>query len=137
MAARVLDSWALMAFFEDEPAAAEVERYLDEAESTGNELLLTAINWGEVYYSVMRAASQAEAERIAAEMGTMPVQIVPAGEDLRLTRQAAVYKATRRMSYADCFAAAAARLHGLELLTGDPEFRQVAGEIAIHWLPTR
>ncbi|HEX4119441.1 MAG TPA: PIN domain-containing protein [Verrucomicrobiae bacterium] len=56
------------------------------------------------------------------------------GEDLNLTRQAAIYKATRKMSYADCFAAALAKLKNAELVTGDPEFKEVEKEIKIGWL---
>ncbi len=33
MATKVLDSWALIAFFEDEPAAERVERLLVKAEA--------------------------------------------------------------------------------------------------------
>jgi predicted nucleic acid-binding protein len=38
------------------------------------------------------------------------------------------------MSYADCFAAALAKLKKAELVTGDKEFRQVEGELKILWL---
>ena len=130
----VLDAWALMAYFEDEPAAAEVERLLDEAEAEGEDLLLTVVNWGEVYYSVCRAISLAAAEDVARKLMTMPVRIVPIPDDLVLVRQAAQYKATNRISYADCFAAALAKLTSSPLVTGDEEFRPLSKEITIHWL---
>jgi predicted nucleic acid-binding protein len=38
------------------------------------------------------------------------------------------------MSYADCFAAALARVNNSELITGDPEFREVEKEIKVVWL---
>jgi predicted nucleic acid-binding protein len=38
------------------------------------------------------------------------------------------------MSYADCFAAALAKLRKAELVTGDEEFKQVEGEIKIRWI---
>ena len=40
----------------------------------------------------------------------------------------------KKMSYADCFAAALAKLRSAELITGDPEFKAVEGEIKIGWL---
>jgi predicted nucleic acid-binding protein len=55
-------------------------------------------------------------------------------DDLALTRQAAIYKAMHRMSYADCFAAALSKQKNAELLTGDPEFKAVEKDIRIHWL---
>ena len=49
-------------------------------------------------------------------------------------KQAAEFKAKCRMSYADCFAAALARLHNAELVTGDQDFRQVENEVKVLWL---
>jgi len=56
------------------------------------------------------------------------------GDDLTLARQAAIFKATKKMAYADCFAAALAKLRNVELVTGDPEFKEVEKEIKIGWL---
>jgi predicted nucleic acid-binding protein len=55
-------------------------------------------------------------------------------KNLELVRQAAVYKATRKISYADAFAAALAKIKNAELITGDREFEQVEDDIKIGWL---
>ncbi len=65
----------------------------------------------------------------------MPIEIV--GADLHLTKQAAYYKATKKMSYADCFGAALARIKNAEFVTGDPEFKEVEKEIKIGWLKNK
>ena len=134
MATKVLDSYALMALFHDEPGADEVERLLLKAEDGNPRLLMCVVNWGEIYYSVMRGASPELAEEKAREIAGMPIELVPVDNDLSLTRQAAIFKATRKMSYADCFAAALTKLRNGELITGDPEFKAVEGEIKIGWL---
>ncbi|MGD0091061.1 MAG: type II toxin-antitoxin system VapC family toxin [Planctomycetota bacterium] len=135
MAVKVLDSWALMAFLEDEPAAEEVEKLLIKAEAGSHRLLLSVVNWGEIYYSIMRQVSQEVAEAKARDIAALPIEIVPVGPDLALVRQAASYKATRKMSYADCFAAALAKLRNAELVTGDEEFKQVEKDLpGIMWL---
>jgi uncharacterized protein len=67
-------------------------------------------------------------------MAGMQIELVPVDADLHLVRQAATFKATKKMSYADCFAAALAKLRNAELVTGDPEFKAVEGEIKIGWL---
>jgi predicted nucleic acid-binding protein len=135
MAVKVLDSWALIAFFEDEPAAEQVEKLLVKAESGTHKLLLSVVNWGEIYYNTMREVSQEAAEQKAKEMAGLPIEIVGVdGENLDLVRQAADYKATRRLSYADAFAAALAKIRHAELVTGDHEFEEVEGEIKIDWL---
>jgi predicted nucleic acid-binding protein len=137
MATKVLDSWALMAFFEDEPAAEQVEKLLAQAAADKHKLLLSVVNWGEIYYNTMREVSQEAAEQKAREIATLPIDIVGVAEDLRLARQAAIFKATHKMSYADCFAAALAKSKNAELVTGDPEFKSVEGDVKVSWLATK
>jgi len=132
MATKVLDSWALIAFFEDEPAAEAVEKILEQATAEKHKLLISVVNWGEVYYNTAREVSEAAAEQKLRDIAAMPIEVV--GVDQHLAKLAAHYKATKRMSYADCFGAALARLKNAEFVTGDPEFKEVEKEIKINWL---
>lgn len=135
MAVKVLDSWALIAFFEDEPAAEQVEQLLVKAEAGTQKLLLSVVNWGEIYYNTMREVSQETAEQTAKEMAGLTIELVGVDDkNLELVRQAAIYKATRKISYADAFAAALAKIRNAELVTGNREFRVVEDEIKIGWL---
>jgi predicted nucleic acid-binding protein len=136
MATMVLDAHALMVLFNDEPGADEVERILLKAESGNPRLLMSVVNWGEIYYSILRGASQEIADAKSHEIAGMQLELVPVdARDLELVRQAAVFKATKKMSYADCFAAALAKTRNAELVTGDPEFRVVENELKkIRWL---
>ena len=135
MATKVLDSWALIAFFQDEPAAERVEKLLMKAEAGTHKLLLSVVNWGEIYYSTMRTVSQSAAERKAMEIAGLAIEIVGVDdENLEFVRQAAIYKATKKLSYADAFAAALAKIRDAELVTGDPEFMVIEDEIKIEWL---
>ena len=135
MATMVLDAHALMVLFNDEPGADEVERILLKAESGSPKLLMSVVNWGEIYYSILRGASQEMAETKAHEIAGMQIELVPVdANDLELVRQAAAFKATRKMSYADCFAAALAKIKNAELVTGDRKFKQLARDVKIHWL---
>jgi len=132
----VLDAHALMILFNDEPGAEEIEKILIKAESGSPKLLMSVVNWGEIYYSILRGASQEIAEAKAHEIAGMQIELVPVdARDLELVRQAAVFKATKKMSYADCFAAALAKTRNAELDTGDPEFKVVENELKkIRWL---
>jgi predicted nucleic acid-binding protein len=135
MATMVLDAHALMVLFNDEPGAEEVEKILLKAEKGNPRLLMSIINFGEIYYSIYRGASPEVAESKAHEIVGMQIELVPVDAgDLELVRQAAVFKATRKMSYADCFAAALAKIKNAELVTGDREFKQLARDVKIHWL---
>ena len=88
MATKVLDSWALIALFNEEPAAEDVEKLLHAATSGRHTLLMHVINWGEIYYSVFRAVSREAAEQKAREIAAMPIEIVPVSQDLELAREA-------------------------------------------------
>jgi predicted nucleic acid-binding protein len=132
MAAKVLDSWALLAFFKGEDAAETVENLIHKATAEKARLLLSVVNWGEVYYGMWRAGGQTAAEDVATDLSRMPIELVDV--DLHLAKQAAIYKATNKMSYADGFAAALAKIENAELVTGDPEFKPLEKEIKINWL---
>jgi len=130
----VLDSWALIAFFEDEAAAAAVEAILFQAIQTQRPLLLSVINWAEVYYTTLREVSIDAAESRVREIETLGIELVEIGGDLKLARQAARLKARGGISLADAFAAALTQQRQAELLTGDPEFKVLQKDIKIHWL---
>src|SRR5206468_12930035 len=134
MATQVLDSWALIAFFEDESPADAVEEIIHRAALDRHQLLLSVINWGEIYYNTMRKTSQSEAEAGIKEIASLPIEIIGIGDDLKMTRQAAIYKATYPIAYADAFAAALAKERRAELITGDPAFKSLEKEIRINWL---
>jgi predicted nucleic acid-binding protein len=132
VAAKVLDSYALMAFFEDEPGADLVRGLLLKAEQGSVKLLMSVVNLGEVWYSIARSTSPEKADQYIQEIEGMAIEIVEA--DWTLTRQAAVYKANGNIAYADCFAAALAKNYKGELITGDKEFKILESEIKISWL---
>lgn len=128
----VLDSYALISVFFDEPGAEEVEGILSAAASADRPLYISAVNWAEALYIVRRRQGQAGVDK-ALEFGrNMPLEIVPVDADL--ADKASEYKASCRMSLADAFAAALAKQKKAELVTGDPEFKAVEKEIKIRWL---
>jgi len=133
MATKVLDSWALIALFNEESAAEDVEKLLHAAAAGRHTLLMHVINWGEIYCTTMRRGGESAAKSVAADIGQMPINIVESA-NLELVRRAAAFKATKKLSYAVCFAAALAKLRRAEVVTGDPEFKTMEGELKISWL---
>ena len=131
----VFDSWALIAFLEDEPAAEEIESLIAHANESENELWVTTVNLGEVWYAVARLHSENAADQAVTEV--LRLGFKAADADWELTREAAKFKAKAKLAYADCFAAALAKKRNAELITGDPEFRQLSTQIKIHWLPRK
>lgn len=131
-AVRALDSYSLIAYIEGEAGKDTMIEIFRSARDSGKALYLSVVNWGEVYYITLREAGRERAEEVAHLISTLPIEIVDA--DLELAKQAALFKASKKMSYADCFAAALAKLRKAELVTGDKEFKQVEAEIRISWL---
>ena len=128
----VLDSWAIMAYLQDEPAAEQVADIIADAKEDATPLLMSVINAGEVWYALARRRSVADADTALRWLREIGIDLVDA--DLELTRTAASYKAKGGISYADCFAAALAKHHKATLVTGDTEFKRLESEISIDWL---
>ena len=131
-AEKVLDSWALLCYLEQEPGFEKIIELFEKAVESSKPLLMCAVNWGEVYYQVARRFGEQKAQEIEKLIQTLPITLVEA--DKELTREAARIKAIKRMAYADCFAVALARLRKAELYTGDLEFKVVGKEIKVVWL---
>jgi len=132
MPAKVLDSFALIAYFRDEPGAEMMETLLVSASRKDHPVLMTDVNYAEVKYSISKkdgAAAWAEAAKIL--LG-LPIDFHSTTRALADT--AADFKARFKMSLADAFAAALAKEKKAELVTGDPEFKPLEKEIKIHWL---
>jgi len=130
---RVLDAHGLLVFLEKEDGYEKVEQSFVNAVEKDKYLLMSSVNFGEVYYIVLRECGQDKAYEIEKIIRTLPIEIIDV--DIQLAREAARFKAAHKISYADCFAAALAKLHRGEIITGDKEFRSVENEIKISWLP--
>lgn len=131
-APKVLDSWALLCYLEQEPGYEKIVGLFEKAVESSKPLLMCVVNWGEVYYQVARRFGEQKAQEIEQLIETLPITLVEANKEL--TREAARIKTAKRMVYADCFAVALARLRKAELYTGDHEFKMVGKDIRVVWL---
>ncbi|MEW6357981.1 MAG: type II toxin-antitoxin system VapC family toxin [Planctomycetota bacterium] len=129
---RVLDAHALLVFLEKEPGFQKVEAFFVAALKRDDPLLMTSVNFGEVYYIVLRECGGQKAAEIEKIIQTLPIAIVDV--DIALAKEAARFKSAKKLSYADCFAAALARVHKAELVTGDREFEEVEDQVKIAWV---
>jgi predicted nucleic acid-binding protein len=109
----VLDSWALLAYLKDEPAAARIESEWIESGAA-----ISSINLGEVLYIRMRATGEDSAR---ADVETIRRRLNVVEADWSLVMAAATIKANGGLSYADAFCVATALHLNAPLWTGDPE----------------
>jgi predicted nucleic acid-binding protein len=130
---KVVDSWALLAWIRNEqPAAEHVRDCLSRAEEGNIQIAMSWINAGEVYYMLARKHDTRMAERFLRQLPSLPIHlVVPKEPDIIA---AAKLKATRKIAYADAFAAALAQAQSAALVTGDPELGEMSDVITIEWI---
>ena len=128
----VLDASAVMAFFEDRPGAEIVEGLVERAIEGRVELLMSVVNWGEVYYSTWRMRGEAVAKAVVSRIAELPIEIVL--PDLNSTRLAAELKAQHKIPYADAFAAALAGARKASLATADADFASLKSLLDLIWI---
>jgi ribonuclease VapC len=132
MPGKVLDSFALIAYFRDEPGAETMETLLVTAGRKDSPLHMTDVNYAEVKYSIVKKDGAAAWEEAAKILQGLPIDFHSTTRALADT--AADFKARFKMSLADAFAAALAKEKKAELVTGDPDFKPLEREIKIYWL---
>jgi predicted nucleic acid-binding protein len=93
---------------------------------------MSVINWGEVFYITLREQGKEAAELYLKTINIYPINIVDI--DKTDTLEAANFKVFNKMSYADAFAAALAKVNKAKLVTGDKEFKSIQKNIKVLWI---
>ncbi len=120
----VLDAWALLAFFDDDPRAApQVEALLEEGGGVA-----CSINLGEVLYRQIRFAGAHTAQE---GVGALRRDLDVVDADWSLVESAAAIKARGGLSFADAFCVATALRRDAPLWTGDPEIVELDTEVEV------
>jgi predicted nucleic acid-binding protein len=130
-----LDSFALLAYLNDEPGGARVQEVMKLAREHKVRLVMSYINFGEVLYITERHRGLPAAQVVQGLIESTPIELLDASRDIVL--DAAHIKAQYPISYADAFAVAGAIREKAVILTGDPEFETVEQIIKIEWLNTQ
>ena len=130
----VLDANALISFFEYRQGGAEKVRHLlTEALRNDVPLLMSAANWGEVFYIACKRHGEKSAYEMEGKLLRMPITVIAVDRE-RATRAGAL-KYKHHLGYADSFAAELAIERSAWLVTADPEFARLGKVLAIYSLP--
>ena len=130
---RLLDSFALLAYLNQEDGFDKVRRLLADAQKSSLPVLMNEMNVGETYYIIHRKRGHEQAEYFLGPILTgLPISVI--SNDFNSVISAAKIKAQHAISFADCFAVATAQRENAVILTGDPEFKNVAKLVEINWL---
>ena len=130
--ALVLDTWAVIAYLEDEPSGGQIADLIAGAHEEGIPVFMCVVNAGEVWYIIARKISEEDANNSIKELHNLRIQFENA--DWEITQEAARFKAKNKMSYADCYAAALAKVKKADLVTGDSEFKVIEDQVKIQWV---
>lgn len=130
----VLDANALVSFFEGRKEAGEkVRRIFEEALRRDMPVLMSAVNWGEVFYVVWRRHGEGGAKEAESRLQELPIIVIAADRD-RASRAGAL-KEKHGLGYADAYAAELAVERDAWLVTADPEFARTGKSLQVYSLP--
>lgn len=128
----VLDSFAVLAYFQAETGGPKVKDILKAASSGDAAVFLSFLNLGEIIYITERRLGSDTAESILGDILRLPIQLAEAGMERVLA--AAHIKASHTVSYADAFVVSLAQELNATIVTADPEFKTVESLVDILWL---
>jgi predicted nucleic acid-binding protein len=101
----VLDASALYRFITKGDGSQVVDDLLKQASALGAPVLMSAVNWGEVYYSLVKRVGLVKTDNMMSEMARrVPLSVVTVTPDDAV--RAARLKAQCNLPYVDAFAAA-------------------------------
>jgi PIN domain nuclease of toxin-antitoxin system len=135
-----LDSFALLAWFQNEPGAGLVEEHLAAAVADeGSHCYISNLNLGEVFYRIARTRGLDLADRFWTGVSRPTFPVTPVEVTRHRIREAAVLKARHPIALGDAFAVQLAIERRVPLLTGDPEIGNLRGlePVELLWLPAR
>jgi len=128
----VLDSFAVLAYFQAETGGAKAKDLLKRASAEKVATFLSLINLGEIIYITERKLGRDTAENTFEDILRLPIELTEASMDRVLT--AAHVKARYAISYADAFVVSLAKELEATIVTADPEFKKVKSLASILWL---
>jgi len=105
MRTHVLDASALYRYLTGEPGAAIVADVLKSAAAANTPVIMSVVNWGDVYYTLVKRIGLVKTEKLMREsLERVPLSLV--GVSQADAERASRLKAQYNLPYADAFAAA-------------------------------
>lgn len=105
MRTHVLDASALYRYLTNGDGASIVAGVLKDASAAATDAIMSVVNWGEVYYTLVKHIGLVKTDRILRELlERVPISLVAVTQEDAV--RAAQLKAQYNLPYADAFAAA-------------------------------
>jgi predicted nucleic acid-binding protein len=129
----LLDTSALFTYTDNEKGADVIENVLQAAKQGRLVVFLSSMSLMELYYITHQEMGEEAARQLVLLVRSLPVKELALSEDLILP--AGDLKARYRISVADAWIAATAKVHDLNLVHKDPEFEPLKEELTLTELP--
>jgi len=128
----VFDASALFAFLRRRPGALKVNEFLKEVSRGRARVLMSAVNYGEVYGRILRDLGPEQALTALHAVRPLPIELLDVTPQRAL--RAADVKTKYKLYYVDSFAAALAVEQKATLVTSDSDFRKLGHVFPVVWL---
>lgn len=124
----VRDANAVLDFVEDGPGGKRVEPLLNDALHGRSRVLMSVVNWGEVFYHSWQEQGEECARRTLAGLSRLPSNWFPLTGAIAAGRE---IKARHKIPYDNCIAAGLAILQEAVLVTSDRDFEKRGRRVEI------
>jgi predicted nucleic acid-binding protein len=140
MTTYVLDASAILRFTDKEAGFDQVRDLFVRATQGEVDLLLSAVNWGEIVFALHKRGAAASFGKdigsLAANLAALPLTIVAADKDL--SEGAGIFEYNFKVPFVDAFAGSLALRENATLVTADYDFKTIPRDtIKIEFLPTK
>ena len=132
----VLDSSAMIAFFRKETGAEKVKALLHQSALSECTLYMHNASVAEFYYDVLYTLSQSDSEQVLDKVAGYPINFIE-NISSNFIKQIGYFKTNYKISFADSFVLASAKLNDAKVLTSDHhEFDVIekSGDIMFEWI---
>ncbi len=128
----ILDSSALLVYFQGGEAAKKVETILKKGGKHGVELYLSAVDWGKCYSSLLKGEDPREIKVFLDKVENSALSIVAVNK--KISAEAALLVEEYRVPYEKAFAPALGVITDGIVVTADPVLHGVEEAVDIFWL---
>jgi predicted nucleic acid-binding protein len=132
----VFDASAILRYLDDEAGAERVEAIINDYLDGTCQVVVSAVNWGEVATKLAQRYNKQQFEAVFAELQVLGLEVIPVTASRAIA--SGLFKAQKKIPYADAFGVElTASIPNSVLVTADFDVKPAAGDIKIEFLPKK
>ncbi|HEX8462179.1 MAG TPA: PIN domain-containing protein [Segetibacter sp.] len=132
----ILDACGLIAFLRKEEGHEKITAILDKASDLVVKVLIHAASVSEVYYDFWKRADKIRADNFLSDLNILSIDLL--GEiSIQMIEQIGYFKTKYKISFADSFVLAAAKIYNAKVITSDHhefDIIEKSGDVTFEWI---